>query len=57
MLCIEWDNEDEPIIVSGIQGDPNFSSLEVLLVPCNYLHTLYDYTGDSVHPECVGDLN
>ena len=28
----------------------------MLLLPCNYLHTDTGYTGDSIHPECIDDL-
>ena len=27
-----------------------------MLVPCNYQHTYLGYTGDSVAPECIADL-
>ena len=30
--------------------------IEFFLLPCNYVHTYYGYTGDSIHDECVRDL-
>ena len=30
--------------------------IEFYLLPCNYLHTYYNYTGDSVSDECIWDL-
>ena len=31
--------------------------IEIYLLPCNYLHTYYGYTGDSVSNECIADYN
>ena len=30
--------------------------IEFFLLPCNYVHTYYGYTGDSVAEECIKDL-
>ena len=40
----------------GDTQDDDHIRFEAVLVPCNYLHTMLDYQGDSIHPECVGDL-
>ena len=29
--------------------------IEIYLLPCNYLHTYYGYTGDSVSKECIAN--
>lgn len=29
--------------------------LEIILVPCNYLHTSFGYTGDSIHADCIAN--
>ena len=56
MYCIEW-SDDEPVEVYGYEHEEDYSRLDVALLPCNYLHTDLGYQGDSIHPECVGDLN
>ena len=40
----------------GYEFDADYVRLEVILVPCNYLHTMMDYRDDSISPECIGDL-
>ena len=40
--CINWD-EDEPIELIGDYGDDDYSRIEILFVPCNYLHTMGNY--------------
>ena len=55
MLCIDWE-EDNPIEILGYEFDYDYTRFEVSLVPCNYLHTMLDHLGDSINPECVGDL-
>ena len=61
MLCIDWDGEEgamqsEPIEITGQENDDDYARLEVVLVPCNYVHTQLGYSGDTVSPECEGDL-
>ena len=54
MYCIEW-NDDDPIKLYGTGHEDDFARIDVIFVPCNYLHTMLDYKGDTIHPECVGD--
>ena len=35
--CINYD-EDEPIELIGEWFDDNYARIEILFVPCNYLH-------------------
>ena len=56
MFCIDWNNADEPIQIGGEYEDDNYSELDIILAPCDYIHTIGGYTGDSIHPECVRDL-
>ena len=37
--------------------DTDFAHLEVLLLPCNYVHDYMTDWGDSIAPECISDLN
>ena len=55
LLCIDW-KDDEPFEITGTVIDTNYKRLEVLLLPCNYLHTQLGDKGDSVNPECIPDL-
>ena len=54
--CIDFDKDAEHVIF-GDNKDDSFYRLEVILTPCNYLHTDHNYTGDSINPECVPDLD
>ena len=56
MYCIDW-NDDEPIEMIGNETDDDYARLEVVLAPCNYLHTMFDYQDDTISPECIADLN
>ena len=56
MLCIDWTNAD-PYEIYGYEYDSDYTRLEVIMTPCNYLHTELGYQGDSIHPECVESLD
>ena len=48
-MCIDWTND--------ITIRPNYvTNLELLYMPCNYVHNMLGYTKDSVTPECIPDL-
>ena len=55
MFCLDWD-DDDPIEVIGTEIDNDYTRLEVVLTPCNYVHRQLGDVGDSIHPECVTDL-
>ena len=55
MFCIDW-GKDNPIDIHGYEFDDEYTRLEVILLPCNYVHTQLGYIDDPIHPECVGDL-
>ena len=55
--CLDWDDEN-PLEIYGTENDLNFQRIEVLLVPCNYVHlkqTEGATMSDSVHKDCVAD--
>ena len=54
MFCID---ADETIRIYGNENNNNYQRIEILLTPCNYLHTHLGYEGDSVHPDCIADLD
>ena len=55
LMCIDWKSDDPELV--GQFTDDDYTRLEVLLVPCNYLHIEGGYSGDSIHSECIGDLD
>ena len=55
MICIDW-NDDFPIELLGREQDDDYTRLELIFVPCNYIHTMLDYKEDSINPECIADL-
>ena len=57
MFCLDDPDEgEEEHIVYGNENNENFQRIEVVLLPCNYVHTYMGYKEDSIHPECIGDL-
>ena len=55
MFCIDFD-EGEDIKIYGNERNDEYQRVEIVLVPCNYLHTHLGHKGDSIHPDCVRDL-
>ena len=55
MICIDWDKND-PYVIKGNFMHDEYARLDVVLSPCNYLHTMLDYEGDSISSECIEDL-
>ena len=53
MYCLD---QDEEIDLYGNERNNNHARLEIILLPCNYVHSHLGYEGDSVHPECIADL-
>ena len=56
MLCIDW-NDDDPFEITGTEQDDEYTRLEIIFLPCNYIHTMLDYKEDSISPDCVADLD
>ena len=56
MFCIDW-NDDDPIeLINANSQDDDYTRIDVTMTPCNYVHTMLDYEGDSISDECIGDL-
>ena len=53
LYCL--DNWSDDLFVGGDEAGKNFQTLEVLMVPCNYIHT----PGPAVNipKECIADLD
>ena len=56
LFCIDWNDEDEPIEIAGYEYDANYTRLDIMLVPCNYYHPSFDYTGDTISHNCNPNL-
>ena len=41
----------------GDEGEDNYQRLDIVLVPCNYMHTSFGWDKDSIHPECEPKLS
>ena len=54
MFCLDWDSQD--ILIYGNERNDEYQRIELVLTPCNYLHTHLGYKDDKIHPECVADL-
>ena len=55
MVCLDW-NDNDPYELIGFEFDDEATYIDIVLVPCNYIHTLGGYSEDSISPECIGDL-
>ena len=51
--CLDWTDD---ILLYGNEKNEDYQRIEVVLTPCNYLHTHLGFEGDSIHPDCVADL-
>ena len=54
MFCLD---QPEDLVIHGGENNSEFQYVEILMVPCNYLHTEFGYTEDSIHPDCIADLD
>ena len=54
-LCLDWKDND-PFELIGSFIDADHMRLEVILVPCNYVHSRLGYLGDTIKEGCVHDL-
>ena len=54
-LCLDW-NDEKPFEIGGRETDINYTRLDIVMSPCNYLHTMLEYKDDTVSPDCITDL-
>ena len=52
-VCIDWTKEDFKIY--GLETDENYSKLEAILVPCNYLHNEITMRENEFSQDCIVD--
>ena len=55
MYCL--DQSMDEFKVYGNERNDFYQRIEIVLVPCNYLHTKWGYDGDSIDEECIADLD
>ena len=55
MFCIDWD-ADQPIKIGGEWESDTYTTLDIILTPCNYLDTFNNDFDDSISSECALDL-
>ena len=51
MYCLDWGDDVEDMLIYGNTKNDEYQMFEILLVPCNYLHTI----DDSIPSECLAD--
>ena len=56
MFCLDWNDED-PFEILGTEQDDEYTRIELIFTPCNYIHTYLGYTEDTISPECIADLD
>ena len=55
LYCIDWNDED-PTLIYGKEIYMNYSRLEIIFLPCNYLHNEYGFNEEKISPDCIADL-
>ena len=57
MYCIDWEDPEGTgdLLIYGNEKNNEYQRIEVVLVPCNYQHTKWGYTGDKISPKCNPD--
>ena len=53
LYCIDQEYLKD-IEIYGGDNDEEHQKISLLMVPCNYLHP--NYPEDTIHPECIADL-
>ena len=50
MYCLDWNNEDpeDPSEIVGTENTDDYSRLDIVVLPCNYIHTMLGYSDDSI---------
>ena len=54
MYCLDWDDDDvEDMLIYGNNKNDEYSRLDIILVPCNYVHSYLGYEDDYISDECL----
>ena len=55
LYCFDWDALSDDLVIQSIEDDNNYQRIELLVLPCNYIHKEFGNVGDSIAPECIAD--
>ena len=56
MYCLDWEGDGvEDKLIYGHSKNDEYQRLDIVLVPCNYVHSYLGYEGDSIPDECLAD--
>ena len=54
MYCLDWEDDDaEDKLIYGQTKNDEYQRLDIILVPCNYVHSYLGYEGDFISDECL----
>ena len=53
LLCIDWTDD---LYLQGTYSDERFSTIDIVMLPCNYIHTNLGFKDDKVSDKCNPDL-
>ena len=56
MFCLDWDDEGPIELINASSQDDGYARIDVTETPCNYVHAMLGYEGDSLSSECIGGL-
>ena len=45
------------MMLYGNEKNSEYQRIELVITPCNYLHEHLGYKGDTIHPDCIADLD
>ena len=54
MFCFDKNEEN---LLYGQEKSSEYQRIDIMLAPCNYIHNQLGETGDTIHPECIADLD
>ena len=55
LFCVDWEGQSDDIKIWGEDHHTNYRYIDIVLVPCNYIHTEVGWTEDKITPECLSD--
>ena len=47
LFCLDYDSIGDLSEIWGIEDDENYQRMELILLPCNYVHAEFGHTGDA----------
>ena len=55
LYCLDYDEIGHLLDLRSREDDDNYARLELVLLPCNYVHAEFGDVGDSISDECIAD--